>query len=687
MDVTKLKASLVEADYRVIFQNLGLNLDSNPKGSDWISHLRLPFGKDKNPSLSVNVRNGGVKDHGSEFSGDVFTLAQAVRGGSFFDAVKWIAEITGRLHNSHVPNGKVKEGTVSDPRQAVTDNDSQSVSASKTTSHFTKPHPVNVNEKGMPIVEMLSACDMLASDSPVAESARSYLTSRVVSEDSQRHYRIGLRQHGGRSWIVFPLRTLPSGIGYKEIAFDPARKSWQLSPTSKKIVLSQGRTCIYPLKDAMSDSGTLLLCEGEICALSARAIGYNAITCTAGASTFRASEAKIIGSIPASRKGVIVAYDGDAAGTEGARKVCRELDAAGIEWELLSMPDGQDVNDLVRTNGLQRLFSDAHSRLTRRCSTSGKIVQLADFGVPEPRQWIVDGLFPERCISILFGEGGKGKSLLALRIALAVAAGETVFGRDVIKSPVLYLDAELDGDEMKSRADLIVRGIDGLDSCPSNLHYKSLREPLSSDLISSLQKEVDELGIKFIVLDSLSIASSVRDLKDGSEVIKQMKQLELLGTVLAIDHVAKSAHEGNRSLPFGSIFKTNIARSLFSLTQDNDVSTLTQIKSNFSAKTDVIRFELKFGVDCISFECIEGSDPRIIERPKQDRMAEVLAVVTEFPDSGISAKDLADLLKIKSSTASNYLSKLKSDEKVTNSGGVWYPSAIQSISVPLGLTK
>ena len=44
---------------------------------------------------------------------------------------------------------------------------------------------------------------------------------------------------------------------------------------------------------------------------------------------------------------------------------------------------------------------------------------------PGPRRSMIDGLMPEGALTILFGDGGLGKSYLALYIATCVAPGNS----------------------------------------------------------------------------------------------------------------------------------------------------------------------------------------------------------------------------------------------------------------------
>ena len=62
---------------------------------------------------------------------------------------------------------------------------------------------------------------------------------------------------------------------------------------------------------------------------------------------------------------------------------------------------------------------------------------------------------------LLAGDGGGGKSLLALQLAAAIATGTWWVGLDVQKGRVLVLSAEDDKDEMHFRLENIIEGISG----------------------------------------------------------------------------------------------------------------------------------------------------------------------------------------------------------------------------------
>nr|WP_281066391.1 AAA family ATPase [Xanthobacter flavus] len=62
-----------------------------------------------------------------------------------------------------------------------------------------------------------------------------------------------------------------------------------------------------------------------------------------------------------------------------------------------------------------------------------------------PRQEHVEGMIPAGNVTLLYGDGGTGKSLLALQLAVATAAGSQWIGLPVARGSTLCRDAKAEG--------------------------------------------------------------------------------------------------------------------------------------------------------------------------------------------------------------------------------------------------
>lgn len=149
---------------------------------------------------------------------------------------------------------------------------------------------------------------------------------------------------------------------------------------------------------------------------------------------------------------------------------------------------------------------------------------LAGKPVPE-RDWLVPDLIPAGTVTLLTGDGGTGKSLLALQLAAACALGKPWLGRGVAAGRALLVSAEDDEDELHRRiADIVaaeavdladldnlsLRSLAGEDALLATLDLRSatLR---ASDLFRELDAFLAELRPVVLVLDTLA------DLFPGNE--------------------------------------------------------------------------------------------------------------------------------------------------------------------------
>lgn len=72
-------------------------------------------------------------------------------------------------------------------------------------------------------------------------------------------------------------------------------------------------------------------------------------------------------------------------------------------------------------------------------------------GIPPPRRWCVPEWIPDHNVTSIYGDGGTGKSLLAMQLATACALGSDFLGMDVARRKVLYVSCEDDRDELHRR--------------------------------------------------------------------------------------------------------------------------------------------------------------------------------------------------------------------------------------------
>ncbi len=133
-----------------------------------------------------------------------------------------------------------------------------------------------------------------------------------------------------------------------------------------------------------------------------------------------------------------------------------------------------------------------------------------------PRQWLVHGLVPQKTVTLFSGDGGTGKSLLALQLAVAVAAQTAWIGHTANTGRVIFLSAEDDDDELHRRLDeilsaegrdyddlsgLTLRSLAGEDAL---LAVESKIALMQSALFVELDKRAEEEAPALIVIDTLA---------------------------------------------------------------------------------------------------------------------------------------------------------------------------------------
>jgi hypothetical protein len=166
-------------------------------------------------------------------------------------------------------------------------------------------------------------------------------------------------------------------------------------------------------------------------------------------------------------------------------------------------------------------------------------------------------------VSVLYGEGGTGKSLLALGMAVAVAADLPIFGHYPVKSgPVLYFDYEDDSGIHEERLAAIMKSLD-ITSLKHPIYHRKLVAKVSQSQ-ASMRRSIHERGAVMAVLDSIGMGrgGNANTAEDTVRMFRALRSLDV--PTLAIDHVSKEdKRSGEVITPYGSVYTINSARLLW----------------------------------------------------------------------------------------------------------------------------
>lgn len=285
------------------------------------------------------------------------------------------------------------------------------------------------------------------------------------------------------------------------------------------------------------------------------------------------------------------------------------------------------------------------------------------------RHWLVRDLIPSGTVTLLGGDGGTGKSLVALQLAASVALSRTWLGLPVSSGRALYISAEDDRDELHRRLSDVTRAENAALANLDNLTVRSLAgedallamadksgklhpSPLYHEIDTRIRDEAPTL----VVLDTLA------DLFPGNENDRaQARQFVGMLRGLAIRHecaVVMLAHPSLSGLNSGSGTSgstgwNNSVRSRLYLERvkddgyeaNPDARILRTMKANYGRTGSEIKLTWKNGV-FVAEESKTGLDSMAVN-DKAERV--FLKLLEEFTKQG---------RPVKSANAAGYAPKL-----------------------------
>ena len=258
-----------------------------------------------------------------------------------------------------------------------------------------------------------------------------------------------------------------------------------------------------------------------------------------------------------------------------------------------------------------------------------------------PREWLVSGLIPAQDVTLLAGDGGTGKSLIALQLAHAVATGGGWVGRTVEPGAVVYLSCEDDVSELHRRLNDIRRTAEtqwtdmqglglldmaGRDAILSAIGREGRIGP--SRLCTHVEQAVRDAGASLLVVDTAADVFS-GDENSRHEVrtfvgILRGIALRCRCAVLLIAHPSK-ASMGDGTGYSGSTSWSNSVRSRLYFQhekpdldgqQDPRNRLIEVMKSNYGPSGECVRVRWTDGV------FIESPDETAIDRAARHQKAE-----------------------------------------------------------------
>ena len=207
---------------------------------------------------------------------------------------------------------------------------------------------------------------------------------------------------------------------------------------------------------------------------------------------------------------------------------------------------------------------------------------------PPPVPWLVDGIVARGYLTVLHGDGGIGKSFLALQLCVAAMSGGRFLDRDTKRCRVLYVDAENGEGEAHRRLHLL-----GAEEGIADLFEYVVAD--AHDLIKNSDDLEDMVCIckpDLIVVDSLASVWSIQEI-DATEMTKALTVLTRIADrhdagVIALHHDKKdgSIYRGSSAVQAACQVRFHLRR--YSADDADDASKLVlQRKKNRMGPQDL----------------------------------------------------------------------------------------------------
>jgi hypothetical protein len=361
----------------------------------------------------------------------------------------------------------------------------------------------------------------------------------------------------------------------------------------------------------------------------------------------------------------------------------------------LNLMSTQSRAGLARALAQREADLDWHAMLEELCflareryRTGEPSIDMRFFERSDVARWLVEPFVERGGPTILFSDGGTGKSLAALAIAITAASGSPVLGR-LQGPPVagMFLDWETDPNTFDERLAAVLAGANIGVRPP--VFYRRMTASLAESA-SLLRREIVKQGVEFVVVDSMGPARGGEP-ESADSTIRLFNGARSLGVPwLGVDHVTKQNGNGG-SRPFGSAYTHNLARLTWGADKaqeegaDTIILALRNHKRNNGRLLPQLGYRLEFSngpADELLAVRFARADlakvPGLSERlPLKDR------ILAELGTAGpLSPTDLAGALDEKVNAIGARLTELKTKSRVLRLADGTYALQARTDEVP-----
>ena len=334
---------------------------------------------------------------------------------------------------------------------------------------------------------------------------------------------------------------------------------------------------------------------------------------------------------------------------EQASRVIMDMDSRGVvrEKDAKQEFDADDEDDLTASTPKREL---------------PKALSLTELmnGTFLRTPYTVGDLVMQGIVNMFYGNGGTGKTTIAIQMAVAVAAGRRLFERDTIKGPSLLVLAEDGPGDIKPRVENAIKDLEienpGELDCEvwplpgEDISVARINEEGKTVLLPFYYELEKKLAAKpglFVVLDSLV---DIAQMGEAARLPVNTFFKKVLGglavkykaTILVLGHPSKASMADN-SYFSGSTAYRNAVRNMIVIKEIKDNATfrsLERLKNNYADPKQSI-------VVAWSNDIFVTTRNAVVADAEQGRYMAVLNTIREMIDKGL---DVANVNQAKGQT-------------------------------------
>ena len=333
-----------------------------------------------------------------------------------------------------------------------------------------------------------------------------------------------------------------------------------------------------------------------------------------------------------------------------------------VSYNMTSV-SGRDNMVKSLKNRMEADWYEVLQTLARLCNehirAGQDVVDLRDYTDRPWSQWALEPFILDDMPSIIFGDGGLGKSLIALAAMCSLNTGRVILpGLDPEASHKgLYLDWESTSYEHGSRFKQLMRGIGESPKDHPILHMQVSQS--IGLMVPVIRRHIESEGVTFLIIDSAGLACG----GDPASVDSALKFFEALRTLKVPSLIITHQSKGDTSQkPFGSVYWHNMARNTWEIKKHQvPGETVLHVglfnrKVNGASPHPPVGFKIEF--DSIS-DSITITPADIKDTPELAGDVDAIEFIRrELMDSEPrTTRDIADALEMKWDTVNQTLNR------------------------------